>query len=286
MALLYFLYMLTFSIGSLNFLIEGNIPNEAYLALDPWVNTIPSAHWTISVKTGDIPLIPPESLSQRGDFWYFENDYAHGFLCQLLFCSISIPDKTISMWPLQNESPLLALSEIIKHAVSIAALEAGGFLFHSSALYRPGYGACGFFGGSGVGKSTIHKLLQPSWLPLHDEFNVILRNSTTYSIYSTPLSGRGVFSDCKPYDAPLRRCFRLKKGVANNLDSLHKSEYTLVLAKEVVLLPSDNNQGALFLDTIASFTLAIPADDLTVAKNDRFEPWFSSLILGEAQPCI
>lgn len=281
MLFVYFILMKRFSIGPLSFSLYGEFSNKILDPLKLWPWTHSDFSWNIRFNAPPIPLEFLSSVSQRGDTWYYEDPLRHGFLLPLFFCLVCTQQKEIVVWPTSNAHNEIILCEIIKHAVSVASIILGGFLFHSSGVYKKTIGAFLFFGGSGAGKSTIHSLLKTTWTPLHEEFNLVYPYKNEWWVSTTPLSGTGSFFTCDPSSLQINSCYRLVKGLHNNSFPMRFNKAYTQVTKEVVIQPSTNILCTQLLKNTELFTKAIPVSQLTFLKNEDFHIYFESKTTGE-----
>ena len=113
---------------------------------------------------------------------------------------------------------------ILRWAFATALLEQNGLLMHAASCILDGRGVA-FAGPSGVGKTTISRILQSQSYLLTDETTALRFEGVMPLIYSTPFAGElGAISG--NVSAPLEAIFFLRHDSKNSLRPLSLGEAT------------------------------------------------------------
>ena len=141
---------------------------------------------------------------------------------------------------------------------------------HSSGVIQGGKAHL-FLGPSGLGKSTVCKLLaqEPSFQVLHDDMTVVSRKGAEFFVWSTPLSGEMPAESSS--NAPLEAVFSLKHDQTNYIQRLSRKKAAGLLALGLVppLVPKN---GSLVVEPTESLKLLLEMAEAVPCYELHFRP--------------
>ncbi len=181
--------------------------------------------------------------------------------------SVSLVQKSIrlSLSP-HDEAVHSLVVECLKWIYSFLIIHKGGVPLHCSVAYRADNGF-GFLGPSETGKTTVAKLLQPSWKTGNDEFNAIMPENGRYWLYPTPFKAsiRCTLSVMEPVKAS--RLFFLKQCNGNYIENIPDNKKYFNLLKNIYTIPASQALGNKLLENIQYVCDTVPIQMLYFINN-------------------
>lgn len=267
-------------IGAMSFDIDNRLSNPDISSyLEQAVVAAPSFdyNYSISLASDDEILQNVQPVVKSAEMLYQESDNELTIVDTFSSIRINRASKTMKVCP-TTERYLSSLDFItdLKLLVSLAVLEQGGVLLHSSAIVhnRSGYV---FIGKSGAGKSTVAGMLteDPAVDILNDEFNILYCKNRQPFVCSTPF---GVKNGHQQEVIPLKSTFILQKSTMNHSVKLDRRIQTISLLQNICSFPSDDYYGNLLLNNVGSLMECMVIDKLYFSRNHEFKRFFVQYI--------
>lgn len=187
---------------------------------------------------------------------------------------IDLDKKKMGVFP-TNDRYLKGLDFIsdLKLLLSIAILDTGGVLLHSSAVCRNG-AAFVFSGRSGAGKSTIAQLLVTSWNIINDEFNILIPFNGRVLIYTTPF---GTIKSIQATIPSVQCIFSIQQSTSNTIEAIPGNAIMMSLLKNICTFPVNDYYGKKLLDNVHLLQSMLPVKQLSFSNNESFCDFFETI---------
>jgi hypothetical protein len=160
-----------------------------------------------------------------------------------------------------------SLDSVLRIVHTLVLAREGGRLMHASSVVRDGK-AYLFSGVSGVGKTTISRLLPEDAHLLTDEMSFVRREGEGYFAYGTPFAG----DLAKPGEnirAPLETIFLLQQGLENRIDELGPAEAVRGLLANTLFFANDVELVQAVFAGAVELAARVPVKRLTFMPDER-----------------
>lgn len=222
-----------------------------------------------------LPLdpLPPASILKRekrvGNN-YYEDENTIFLMNKYSVCKMMKGAKTLEVARLSSKSfhSYDVLTEL-RLLISEAALQKGGFLFHSAGVIFENQGIL-FTGPSGAGKSTLSEMIAPFCKVISDEIVVILPGSNSYIFHSTPFGTRPQ-NFYEPIAAEIKKIYNLKKGITNEFVKLDKKQSLNTIMSGICAFPTSEESAQYIFNNALSVQKTIPCFNLQFSKFQPFD---------------
>jgi hypothetical protein len=187
---------------------------------------------------------------------------------------IDLDKKQMGVLP-TNDRYLKGLDFIsdLKLLLSIAVLDTGGVLLHSSAVCRNG-AAFVFSGRSGAGKSTIAQLLGKSWNIINDEFNILIPCNGRVLIYTTPF---GTIKSIQTAIPSVQCIFSIQQSTSNTIEAIPDNAVMMSLLKNICTFPVNDYYGNKLFENVHFLQSMLTVKQLCFSNNESFSNFFETI---------
>lgn len=205
------------------------------------------------------------SMEPRNDAFYFETDDCFIFEKDSWASIINWKQKTMFIMFFSDTNPesrdhLFVRS--LKLLISLLALQKGGLPCHCSAATKNNdYGVL-FCGPSNFGKTTIALLLHRHWTVFNDEYNIIMPQKNSFTVFSTPFTTSEKFKYCSKGSARVKKIFYLGKGAENKTAMLTPKQKYLSLLGSTYTFPTSESFGSAMMKNAEQISREIPMEKL------------------------
>ena len=161
------------------------------------------------------------------------------------------------------------LDAVLRIVHGLLLADRGGFLLHSSSAVRHER-AFLFSGISGVGKTTISRLVPVDALLLADEVSYVRHDGIAYRAYGTPFAGELAKAKMgKDLSAPLRAAYLLAHGIDNRIVPMSAPEAVAAMMRNVIFFARDPVLTKKIFNTVCDFVSKVEVSRLSFVPDEH-----------------
>lgn len=263
-----------------NIIIELHVPwslNENfYQLLSPFVVSGIKSTYLLKVEISEKPVWDKD-YTIRCDYFYREDDNNNFLVGNTQFLLDVKLDKNMAVASIVDFSQNAAIIfACIKWYLSFLAIENGGVPFHSSSVFRNGRSFL-FMGKSGMGKSTICRLLSEKWKKGNDEYNIVLFDRDILKSCPSPFVPDSDHNGIT--EGNMLQCiYILKWSAQNRIEEINgcSGKYFNLLGN-VYTKPANAYLGEKLLDNINRISNSVPVKILHFNNNQSVCSYFEQV---------